>query len=469
MERGVAGEALSSCPNFRRCRRSTSPKHVGALSGAVLEDWRPEDKTFWETTGRAIARRNLWISIPALLLAVRGLDGLVGGGREAAVGRLQVHHRPAVLAGGAAGPVRRDAADLLLLHGADLRRPALDHARDLVAADPGGRHRLRRAESDTPYFDLPGAGAAVRLRRRQFRLLDGQHLFFFPRAEKGNALALNAGLGNLGVSVVQFVVPIVITAGVFGWLGGDPQTVAKARRRIAVAAERRLHLGAVHRRLRVRGLVRHERHRLDAKASFADQAVIFQRKHNWIMCWLYTGTFGSFIGYSAGFPLLAKTQFPDGQRAAVRLPRAAGRRAVALGDGLDRRQIGRRRASPSGCSSLMMLGVLGILYFIGIKDQPGAFWGFFAMFMVLFFATGVGNASTFQMIPNIMRKEMPADADRRRPTAPAAGRKGIGRHHRLHLGDRRLRRLLHPEVLRHLDRADRRRRRARCGASSSST
>src|SRR3546814_11817029 len=47
-----------------------------------------------------------------------------------------------------------------------------------------------------------------------------------------------------------------------------------------------------------------------AKASFAEQSVIFQRRHNWIMCWLYTGTFGSFIGYSAGFPLLAKTQFP---------------------------------------------------------------------------------------------------------------------------------------------------------------
>ena len=48
-----------------------------------------------------------------------------------------------------------------------------------------------------------------------------------------------------------------------------------------------------------------------AKASFAEQAVIFQRKHNWIMCWLYTGTFGSFIGYSAGFPLLAKILFPE--------------------------------------------------------------------------------------------------------------------------------------------------------------
>jgi NNP family nitrate/nitrite transporter-like MFS transporter len=55
---------------------------------------------------------------------------------------------------------------------------------------------------------------------------------------------------------------------------------------------------------------------------------------------------------------------------------------------------------------MMMVGVLGVLYFLGIKDQPHAFWGFFAMFLVLFFAAGVGNASTFQMIPNIMRKEM---------------------------------------------------------------
>jgi len=54
----------------------------------------------------------------------------------------------------------------------------------------------------------------------------------------------------------------------------------------------------------------------------------------------------------------------------------------------------------------MMAGVCGVLYFIGIKDQPHAFWGFFASFLVLFFAAGVGNASTFQMIPAIMGKEM---------------------------------------------------------------
>jgi NNP family nitrate/nitrite transporter-like MFS transporter len=56
---------------------------------------------------------------------------------------------------------------------------------------------------------------------------------------------------------------------------------------------------------------------------------------------------------------------------------------------------------------LMIAAVGGVLYFLGVKDQPYAFTGFFAMFMVLFFATGVGNASTFQMIPAIMRAEMP--------------------------------------------------------------
>jgi NNP family nitrate/nitrite transporter-like MFS transporter len=142
-----------------------------------------------------------------------------------------------------------------------------------------------------------------------------------------------------------------------------------------------------------------------AKASFSEQAVIFRRKHNWLMCWLYTGTFGSFIGYSAGFPLLAKTQFP----AVDALP------FIFLGP-----LVGALSRSATGWVSdkwgggrvtlwvfmLMMIGVAGVLYFLGIKDQPGAFWGFFAMFLLLFFATGVGNASTFQMIPNIMRQEI---------------------------------------------------------------
>ncbi len=68
--------------------------------------------------------------------------------------------------------------------------------------------------------------------------------FFYPKAQQGTALGLNAGLGNLGVSVMQFCVPLVITFAAFGAVGGpaaDP-----GRWQPTMAAERRVHLGAVH-------------------------------------------------------------------------------------------------------------------------------------------------------------------------------------------------------------------------------
>jgi NNP family nitrate/nitrite transporter-like MFS transporter len=262
---------------------------------------------------------------------------------------------------------------------------------------------------DTPYVIFLGLALLCGLGGGNFASSMANISFFFPKAEKGNALALNAGLGNLGVSVVQFVIPIVITAGVFGWLGGDPQPISPTGKLwlqnagfiwvpFIAASAFACWFGM--------------NDIASAKASFSEQAVIFERKHNWVMCWLYTGTFGSFIGYSAGFPLLAKTQFP----AVDALP------FVFLGP-----LVGALSRSATGWVSdkygggrvtiwvfiLMMIGVLGVLYFLGIKDQLYAFWGFFAMFLVLFFAAGVGNASTFQMIPNIMRKEM----DRLMPTA----------------------------------------------------
>jgi NNP family nitrate/nitrite transporter-like MFS transporter len=134
--------------------------------------------------------------------------------------------------------------------------------------------------------------------------------------------------------------------------------------------------------------------------------VIFQRKHNWIMCWLYTGTFGSFIGYSAAFPLLAKTQFPDVN--ACNTP-SSGRWSARCRarDRLGRRPLGRRARH--------LLGVrrhddrrAGVLYFLGRRISP--LHRVLRQLPVLFFATGVGNASTFQMIPAIMRKECRADA-----------------------------------------------------------
>ena len=132
--------------------------------------------------------------------------------------------------------------------------------------------------------------------------------FFFPKKQKGNALALNAGLGNAGVSVMQFAVPLVITASVFGFIGGEPQVTAQGTQLWLQNAGfiwvPFLIVSAIAAWFGMSDIA-------SAKASFREQSVIFSRAHNWIMCWLYTGTFGSFIGYSAGFPLFAKTQFPD--------------------------------------------------------------------------------------------------------------------------------------------------------------
>jgi NNP family nitrate/nitrite transporter-like MFS transporter len=237
--------------------------------------------------------------------------------------------------------------------------------------------------------------------------------FFFPKAEKGNALALNAGLGNLGVSVVQFVVPLAITAGVFGWLGGEPQTVTEAGKEVKLWLQ---NAGFVFVPFIIASAFAAWFGMNDiasAKASFAEQAVIFERKHNWIMCWLYTGTFGSFIGYSAGFPLLAKTQFPEVNALTFAFlgPLVGAVSRSATGWVSDRWGGGR---VTFWVFVGMAIGVAGVIYSLSIGSWPA----FFAMFLLLFFVSGVGNASTFQMIPAITSSEM----DRLMPTADAATR-----------------------------------------------
>jgi NNP family nitrate/nitrite transporter-like MFS transporter len=206
----------------------------------------------------------------------------------------------------------------------------------------------------------------------------------------------------------------VITAGVFGWFGGDPQVAADGTTKIWLQNAGFIWVPFIAASAFAAWFGMHDIE--DMRASFADQAVIFRRKHNWVMCLLYTGTFGSFIGYSAAFPLLAKMQFPD----------VDSLKLVFLGPlvgAISRSATGRLSDRYGGgrvtfwVFALMILAVLGVVYFLSIKDQPGAFWGYFATFMVLFFATGVGNASTFQMIPAIVRTEMPRLAPDASPMA----------------------------------------------------
>jgi len=140
----------------------------------------------------------------------------------------------------------------------------------------------------------------------------------------------------------------------------------------------------------------------DAKASFAQQSVIFGRTQNWLMCVLYIGTFGSFIGYSAGFPLLSKIAFPDVNALQyVFLGPLVGALSRA-GTGWVADRFGGGRVT-FWVFAGMIASVLAVIFSL----QAGSFPGFFAGFIALFFFTGVGNASTFQMIPVIMGKEVP--------------------------------------------------------------
>ncbi|MGZ8269506.1 MAG: nitrate/nitrite transporter, partial [Burkholderiales bacterium] len=229
-----------------------------------------------------------------------------------------------------------------------------------------------------------------------------------PKDRKGSALGLNAGLGNLGVSVAQFVVPLVITTGVFGVFGGEAQPVAAGETKqlwlqnagfiwvpFIIASTLAAWFGM--------------NDIAAAKASFADQAVIFKRKHNWVMCWLYLGTFGSFIGYSAGFPLLIKSQFPEVNALAFAfLGPLVGALIRPVGGWLSDKLGGAPVTFWNFVA--MAVAVLGVIYFLPTGGAPGNFYGFLAMFMLLFLLSGIGNGSTFRMIPVIFLLERQREA-----------------------------------------------------------
>lgn len=414
MEREVAGEALNRLPELPEMREIHGPEHVGKLSGKTLDDWRPEDRTFWEERGRRIARRNLAISIPALLLSFAvWMVWSVVVAKLPAIGFSYTTDQLfwlAALPGVSGATLRIFYSFTVPIFGGRLWTTLATWSLMIPAVGVG----YAVQNPATPYWIFLVLALLCGFGGGNFASSMSNISFFFPKAEKGNALALNAGLGNLGVSVVQFVVPMVITAGVFGWLGGDPQVVKDASGTTRLWLQNAGFIWAPFIAVSAFAAWFGMNDIASAKASFAEQSVIFQRRHNWIMCWLYTGTFGSFIGYSAGFPLLAKTQFPEinALQYAFLGPLVGALSRSLTGWVADRWGGGR---VTFWVFVIMALGALGVVHFLGEKN----FIGFFAMFLLLFFASGVGNASTFQMIPAIMRKDM----DRLMPGASADTRR----------------------------------------------
>jgi NNP family nitrate/nitrite transporter-like MFS transporter len=365
------------------------------MSSHVLTTWNPEDHAFWRSEGKPVATRNLWLSIPSLFLSfavwmvwsvvvvnlpnvgfpyttdqlfwLAALPGLSGA-------TLRIFYSFMVPIFGGRTWTTISTASLLI--------PALGIG--FAVQNPA-----------TPFTTMLLLSLLCGFGGGNFASSMSNISFFFPKAQKGTALGMNAGLGNLGVSAVQFVVPLVITMSLFGSLGGDAQTWTKGD---VVKSLWLQNAGFVWVPFIVASTIAAWFGMNDigsAKASFKDQAVIFRRKHNWLMCWLYLGTFGSFIGYSAALPLLIKSQFPE----------VNAMKFAFLGPlvGALVRPIGGWISDKLGGAPVtlwnfvvMALAALGVIAFL-----DGPFWVFLTMFIILFLTTGVGNASTFRMIPVI--------------------------------------------------------------------
>ena len=389
-------------------------------AGHVLRIWTPEDKAFWVQQGQAIASRNLWISVPALFLAfaVWQLWSVVAVN----LNTLGFKFTPNQLFWLAAAPAL-SGATLRIFYSfmvpvfGGRKWTAISTASLLVPAIGIG---VAIQDPTTSYATFLVLALLCGFGGGNFSSSMANINFFFPKERKGSALGVNAGLGNLGVSSVQFLAPLVIAAGVYGPIAGDPQTIVnQAGQTVQIWAQNAafvwvpfILIASIAAWIGMNDIA-------DAKASFSEQAVIFKRKHNWIMCWLYLGTFGSFIGYSAGFPLLIKSQFPG----------VNALQYAWIGPllGAVIRPFGGWLSDKLGGAVvtfwnfiLMAIAVVGVLYFLpkgaaGALALPwappdGSFAGFFACFMVLFLTTGIGNGSTFRMIPVIFLTERTREA-----------------------------------------------------------
>jgi len=208
-------------------KTNTPPSGGTRTGGADITDWRPEDETFWETTGKKIAYRNLWISIPALLcgFAVWGMWGII------TVQMLNLGF-----------PFTQ--AELFTLtaiagiSGATMRIPA-----SFLIRLAGGRNTIFLT---TAMLLAPAIGTGIALQHPTWPLWAFQLMAlwsgvgggnfassmsnistFFPKRLQGTALGLNAGLGNFGVTTMQIVIPLVMTVSIFGDFGGESTKLVK--------------------------------------------------------------------------------------------------------------------------------------------------------------------------------------------------------------------------------------------------
>ena len=196
-------------------------------SQADIADWRPEEATFWATKGKAIANRNLWISIPNLLMAFA--VWLMWGIITVQMLNLGFPFSQADLFGLTA---------IAGLMGATFRIPASFFIRlaggrntifltSLLLIIPAFLTGVALQDKTTPLWMFQLCAFLSGIGGGNFACSMSNISGFFPKNQQGTALGLNAGLGNFGVTTMQILIPLSMTMMLFGGLGGEPMTLIK--------------------------------------------------------------------------------------------------------------------------------------------------------------------------------------------------------------------------------------------------
>jgi len=364
-----------------------------------LDYWDPNNPQFWESKGKRVANRNLWISIPNLLIAFSVWQvwsilslRLIDAGFPYTTD--QVYTLTAIPA--LTGAIVRIFYSIGVTYTGGKTWTVLSTLILLVPVIGVG---IALQNPDTPYTTMAVLAALCGLGGGNFASSMAAMGPFFPKAQQGSALGINGGLGNLGVSMAQFLIPLVITVPIFGFLGGEAQQVPTAdggttrlwMQNGALIWVIPIVLFALFALIGMNNLPLE-------KPKLSEQLKVFKRKHMYLITILYIMSFGSFIGYSAAFPLLLKGEFPEIN--ALQLV-FIGPLLGALG-----RPVGGYLADKFGGAKVslidigvMIIGVTGVVIFI--SDNSRSFLGFFLSFLLLFAAGGIANGSIFTMFPII--------------------------------------------------------------------
>jgi NNP family nitrate/nitrite transporter-like MFS transporter len=365
-----------------------------------LRDWRPNDEAFWQMTGRGIALRNLILSMPPLLLSFA--VWMVWSVVVVELPRIGFQFTTGELFWLAAAP-GISGAGLRLLYAfvvpvfggrnwtvfgtASLLVPTLWMA--LAVQDPG-----------TDYVVFVVIALLCGLGGGNFSASMANISFFFPKRMQGTALGWNAGVGNLGVGIMQAIVPMVIYGGALAIMGGESQTYVGPDGANEIWLQNAGFIWIPLILVATIAAAWGQNNIRDARATLGQELVIFRRKHAWLLGCLYTGTFGSFIGFAAVFPILLSALFPDARMARwAFIGPLLGALVRPLGGWLSDRLGGATVTLWN--FAVMVVAAFGVLMFLPSGSGGNELPWFFAAFMLLFITTGIGNGSVFRVVPTV--------------------------------------------------------------------